>query len=83
LTLPADAIPVIDWPEYAITPDGQVWRTEPHARLDCLHGPVPRKLKPVMMGVAPKRLHPSIVLSRDGWRMSRTIAALIRQHFGE
>lgn len=25
-TLPADAIPVIDWPEYAITPSGDVWR---------------------------------------------------------
>ncbi len=80
-TLPADAIPIIDWPEYAITPCGQVWRVEPHPRLDVQHGPVHRVVKTKMMG-GTKR-HPSIALSRDGWQASRTIRSLVRQHFGE
>lgn len=85
MSLPPDAIPVIDWPEYAITPCGQVWRVAADPRIDAQRGPVPRQVKVLMMGGRADRTHkhPAIKLSRHGVTSNRTIRSLVRQHFGE
>ena len=80
MTLPADAIPVIDWPEYAITPSGEVWRVAPSVA-DGWMGPPPRMLNPLGMG--PGGRHPSVKMARFGFISTRTIRSLVRQHFGE
>lgn len=80
--LPASAKPVHGWPEYAITPTGQVWRVKPEPRIDARRGPVPRIVKPVMMGSKRHKRSPAVSLSAPGVIVSRTVRSLVREHFG-
>lgn len=81
--LPADANPIIGWPEYAIQPSGVVWRVAPNKGVDARRGPVPRVVQPVMTGSATVKQSPSVKLSRFGCVQARTIKSLVRQHFGD
>lgn len=78
--LPPNSRPVPCFPEYAIEPDGTVWRLAP-SHLDARYGPVPRRVQPVMMG-GPGVKHPAVKLAVNGVSVSRTVRSLVRQTWG-
>lgn len=75
-----DARPIPGFPKYAIEADGTVWRVTP-SQLDRRFGPVPRRVKPLMMG-DPGRRQPAVKLYSCGVAFSRTIRSLVRQVWG-
>jgi hypothetical protein len=79
--LPPSSRPVPCFPGYAIERDGTVWRLAP-SHLDARYGPVPRRVKPLMMGSVGRK-SPAVKLTINGVPFSRTVRSLVRQAWEE
>jgi len=74
--------PINNHPEYEIGIDGIVWRVEPTKYADKRFGPVPRPIKPVMMGGAIGNRYPHVKLGGVK-RANRSILSLMKEHWPE
>jgi hypothetical protein len=79
VSLPHELVPLTDYPDYAIHPNGDVWRITPILRGRCA-GEAPRKLVPVIH----PRGHSWAVFLKDwdGRRKRVAVKHLLAKTFG-
>jgi len=78
-TLPDQLVPLMDYPDYAIRPNGEVWRVTPTLRGRCA-GDAPRRVVPV---IHPRGHSWAVFLTDwDGRRKRVPVNRLLAKTFG-